>query len=104
MKLADCIKACILGLSLAVVPAVQAESPAAEPTDAARQLAVQRVNINTADAATIAGTLTGVGMRKAEAIVAYREEHGPFKTVDELVNVKGIGSKTLEKLRPMIAL
>lgn len=104
MKLADFGKACILGLSLAVVPAAQAEPSAAASVDEARQLAVQTVNINTADAATIAGTLTGVGMRKAEAIVEYREAHGPFKTVDELVNVKGIGSKTLEKLRPMIAL
>lgn len=62
----------------------------------------QAVNVNTADADTIASSLKGVGAKKAAAIVAYREEHGSFKTADELVNVKGIGAKTVEKNREYI--
>ena len=59
--------------------------------------AADKVNINTADAATIAQTLNGVGEAKAAAIVAYRTEHGPFKSADQLAEVKGIGLKTVEK-------
>jgi competence protein ComEA len=58
-------------------------------------LAASPVNVNKADAATIAKALDGVGITKARAIVAYRKEHGPFKSVAELANVKGIGPATL---------
>lgn len=54
------------------------------------------ININTADAETISAELTGVGLARAQAIVAYRDEHGPFRSVEELLNVKGIGERTLE--------
>lgn len=57
------------------------------------------VNINSADAVTLAATIKGVGEKKAQAIVQYRKEHGPFRSVDELANVPGIGSKTVEKNR-----
>ncbi|MFO1435851.1 MAG: helix-hairpin-helix domain-containing protein [Gammaproteobacteria bacterium] len=53
------------------------------------------VDINKADAATLAKELTGVGDAKANAIIAYRDQHGPFKTVDDLVLVDGIGEKTV---------
>lgn len=62
------------------------------------------VNINTADAKTIGEALSGIGMKKAEAIVKYREAKGEFKTVDDLVNVNGIGSKTIEKIKSDILL
>lgn len=62
------------------------------------------VNINKADAATLAKSLDGVGHTKAEAIVAWREEHGPFKSVDDLGQVKGIGPATLERNRDAILL
>ncbi len=55
------------------------------------------VNINTADAATLAENISGIGPKKAQAIVTYRETNGPFKAVQELTKVKGIGQKTLEK-------
>jgi len=55
------------------------------------------VNINTADAKTIADALNGIGLKKAEAIVQYRTEKGPFKAIEELANVPGIGEKTIEK-------
>ena len=54
------------------------------------------VNVNTADADTIARELRGVGPAKARAIVTYREENGPFETVDDLLKVQGIGPKVLE--------
>lgn len=54
------------------------------------------VNINTADAETIAAELKGVGLAKARAIVEYRRKHGPFKNPGELSLVKGIGERTVE--------
>ncbi|MFQ6023888.1 MAG: ComEA family DNA-binding protein [Acidiferrobacterales bacterium] len=56
------------------------------------------ININTADAETLV-TLQGVGEKRAAAIVEYRAKYGPFESVDELVKVKGIGPKTVEKNR-----
>jgi competence protein ComEA len=55
------------------------------------------VDINTADAKTLARELQGVGMAKAEAIVSYREKNGPFKSADELAKVKGIGKKLVDQ-------
>lgn len=52
------------------------------------------ININQADADVIAKALTGVGPKKADAIVQYRKEHGDFKTLKDLEAVKGIGEKT----------
>ena len=62
------------------------------------------VNVNTADAATLANSLDRIGPAKAAAIVAYREEHGPFKTIDDLSHVKGFGPATLERNRSAILL
>ena len=59
------------------------------------------ININTASAAELMA-LDGIGEVKAAAIVEYRREHGEFRSVDELLNVKGIGEKTLEKNRSRI--
>lgn len=63
-----------------------------------------KVNVNSASADALAELLTGVGPKKAEAIVAYREANGPFKVVDDLLNVKGIGQATLDKNRDRISL
>ncbi len=57
------------------------------------------VNVNTADAETIAQELKGIGLSKAEAIVEYREKYGPFKTADDLALVRGIGERTVEKIK-----
>lgn len=62
------------------------------------------VNVNKADAATIASSLDGIGQSKAEAIVAWRDAHGPFKSADDLAQVKGIGPATLERNRAAILL
>ncbi|NDY96747.1 ComEA family DNA-binding protein [Wenzhouxiangella limi] len=60
------------------------------------------VNVNTATAEQLAEALTGIGEAKAEAIIEYREEHGPFQHPDELVNVRGIGLATLDRNRDLI--
>jgi competence protein ComEA len=57
------------------------------------------VNVNTADAETIAKELNGIGLSKARAIVEYREKYGPFKNADELSLVKGIGERTVDRNR-----
>lgn len=62
------------------------------------------VNINTADAKALATTLKGVGEKKAQAIVDYREQFGAFKAVEELAEVKGIGMATVEDNRRVISL
>lgn len=58
----------------------------------------QKLNLNTASAADLTN-LRGIGQKTAEAIVAYRESNGPFKSVEELVEVKGIGEKLMVSLR-----
>lgn len=63
-----------------------------------------QVNINTADAPALMAAIKGVGEKKAQAIVQYRKEHGPFKSVDELANVPGIGEKTVAKNRNNLTL
>ncbi len=90
-----------LFLSLALLTASSAGWCAKEA--AATAASVRAVNINTADAATIADALVGVGQSKAEAIVAYRKEHGPFKSPEQLADVKGIGDKLVLKNRDRIA-
>ena len=80
---------------LAAAPALALALPA---------FAATPVNINTADAATIASSLDGVGTAKAEAIVAWREAHGPFKGADALAQVKGMGPATIERSRSAIQL
>lgn len=64
----------------------------------------ESVNINTADAATFARELKGVGPAKAAAIVAYRAQYGAFKTVDDLALVKGIGPRFIEQNRAQLRL
>ena len=60
-----------------------------------------RMNLNTASAALLQ-RLPGIGPRLAERIVTYRTAHGPFRSVDDLQRVKGIGAKTLDRLRPLL--
>lgn len=55
------------------------------------------VNVNTADAESLAKVMNGVGLKKAQAIVAYRNQYGPFRTLEEVAQVKGIGKKTVDK-------
>jgi competence protein ComEA len=63
------------------------------------QAYAEAVDINTADASTLASAIDGVGEKKAATIVAYRDAHGPFNSVDDLAEVKGIGVVTVDKNR-----
>ncbi|QFU75337.1 competence protein ComEA [Halioglobus maricola] len=71
---------------------------------AAEDLPPGSVNINTADATALAGGLSGVGASRAEDIVRYREEFGPFTTLEQLTEVKGIGQATVDRNRSVITL
>ena len=63
----------------------------------------ETVNINTADAAGL-DSLDGIGVKKAEAIIAYRSEHGDFKSLEEIKEVPGIGDKMFDKIKEDISL
>lgn len=94
----------------AVLPATAvAQSVAAVVTEAKEvtEAPVQRtesVDINTASAEELAAGLSGVGASKAEAIVRYREQFGPFASIDELSEVAGIGMATVERNRALMRL
>lgn len=60
------------------------------------------VDINTADAATLARELKGVGPARAEAIVAWRDANGPFRSPEDIVLVQGIGERVLEDNRAIL--
>ena len=64
---------------------------------------VSKVNINTADE-TLLTSLSGIGPNRAKAIIAYREEHGGFGTIEELMNVSGIGQVSFDKLKDDITI
>ena len=89
--------------ALSIAPALRAADPpaaaAATPTGGAR--AAQRVDVNTAGEVELQA-LPRVGPALAKRIVEYRKQVGTIKTVDELANVKGIGVKMLEVLRPLV--
>ena len=77
-----------LALALATIPA------AAEGT----------IDINTATAEEFAAAMAGVGLKKARAIVAYRDENGPFASIEDLVKVSGIGPATLDSNRDRLSI
>lgn len=62
-------------------------------------MAAGAVNLNTASASALAAAIKGVGETKAQAIVAYRKEHGPFHSIDDLTQVPGIGDRIVEMNR-----
>ncbi len=61
------------------------------------------IDINTANAEELAAAMTGVGIKKAKAIVAYRDENGPFASIDDLVQVRGIGAATVDSNRDRVS-
>lgn len=78
---------------------------AAEPNQpTAASTPLTRVSINSADAATLAKHLVGIGPNKAEAIVQWRETHGRFTSVEQLLEIKGIGTATLNKNKERVTL
>lgn len=96
------IKRLFLALLLSFSPALLTQGVHAQEMAAASQ--AEPVNINKADAQTLADSLLGVGLARAEEIVRYREAYGPFFSVDDLLEVRGIGRSTLDKNRDRITL
>lgn len=84
---------------LAAQPSGQASGPAKPDTRQSRPGLL--VNLNTASAAQLQ-ELPGIGAKTAERILEYRQKKGPFKKIEELMNVKGIGEKSFLKLRSQI--
>ena len=66
--------------------------------------AADTIDINSATAEELAAVMTGVGLKKAMAIVAFRDENGPFASVEDLVRVSGIGSATVDNNRHRLAI
>ena len=89
---------------VSILPAWQATAFAEAADTSASVQQMTTVNINTASAEDISNALNGVGATRAGAVVAYREANGVFTSIDQLLNVKGIGEKTLEKNRDRIVL
>lgn len=96
----------LLASASIAVNAAPAKPEASTPVAAQIAPAAQtsKVNLNAADAATLQRDLSGIGEAKAKAIVAYRESNGPYTSVDELLEVKGIGKAILDKNREKIEL
>jgi len=106
----SCISSIIFALLTCTSVAVSA-APAATPAPTMPPVAVAaqaeqgaKVNLNTATVDTLQKELSGVGAGKASAIVAYRDEHGSFTSVEELVEVKGIGKSLLDKNRDRLSI
>ncbi len=99
MKRIFCFIAMIVSFTLGAPTTVVAQT-VEKPTEVSD--ALNKVDINTADAATLALALDGIGMAKAQEIVAYRELNGEFKSIEELAQVKGIGEATIAKNRDRI--
>ena len=95
IKLFTLLAVLLCGFALAPAQAQEGQTPPGEVTI---------ININTADASTLAAGLNGVGASRAEDIVRYRAEFGAFTTVEQLAEVKGVGKSTLEKNRARITL
>ena len=94
---------CCLLVALSTQNALSAErtANASATSEVVGNLVAAAIDINKADTDTLT-TLPGIGEKTAEKINTYREMNGPFKEVDELLNVKGIGPKVLEKIRPLV--
>jgi competence protein ComEA len=89
-----------LAVAFAAQPAAQAAQKAATPRNDAKP-AVATINLNTATAAELE-KLPGIGQKVAARIVEYRQKNGPFKKVEELMNVQGIGEKSFLQFRSQL--
>lgn len=90
-------------VAINAAPATTGQAPAA-PVALASAEQGGKVNLNTASAETLQKELSGIGAAKAGAIVAYRDENGAFTSIDELIEVKGIGKALLDKNRDRLAI
>jgi len=88
----------VLALSHPTPSLAQTAKPAKTTKPAVAAASTEIINLNTATAAQIA-TLPGIGPKTADLIVQYRQKNGPYKKVEEIMNVKGIGEKSFLKLK-----
>ena len=79
-----------------VVSATKSVTAVSSTTAAKPAAASATIDLNSADASTLAREMRGIGQSKARAIVEYRRIHGPFRSIDDLALVKGIGARTIE--------
>lgn len=94
---------CLLALLVATLVSLQSPAWAQnDPRQAEVEEARTQVDINTADAETLAMALDGIGLAKAREIVAFREQNGEFKTIEDLEQVRGIGPATIARNRERI--
>lgn len=84
-----------------IMPSSSANSTAESSSSTSSDSSQEKVNINTADKAGLQ-KLTGIGEKKAEQIIAYREQNGSFKKVEDLMQVSGIGEKTFASLKDQL--
>ena len=92
-------------VAVSAAPVVEVSAPVPVSAPAMMQAEQgERINLNTADAEMLQRELVGVGEAKAKAIVAYREANGEFASIDELLEVKGIGKAILEKNRDKVGI
>lgn len=96
-KITTCLKNVLVCAMLAMLPAAFAADVNTQST-----MPLEKVDINSADATTLAQVMDGVGIVKAQEIVAHRELNGKFQSVDQLMEVSGIGLATVEKNRHLI--
>jgi len=96
-KISCLLASAALALLLTTGSSIALAAPAAE----AKAAVQSSVDLNKASAEELM-TLKGIGPKTAERIIAYRQEQGPFQTVDQLVMVKGIGNAKFEKLKNQI--
>ena len=90
-----------VSIAAVAVPAPKPETGGNPPQvmESSPEVQSNKVDLNQADAPTLQRELAGVGEAKAKSIVAYRESNGPFSSIDELLEVKGIGKAILDKNR-----
>lgn len=105
-KIMGLIGAVLLSVGLMAAPSSFAAEAGAKPSAKVTQVqqVPSKVNVNKASAEEISAVLNGVGLKKAEAIVAYRKANGKFKKLEQLAEVKGIGEKTVRKNRDKLVL
>ena len=87
---------------LIVNPAVAAEKKIKAGTENETVASIEKININQADAKALT-TLKGIGKDRAVMIIEYREKNGPFKKIEDLMKVKGIGKKIFEKNKHLLS-
>jgi len=95
----QCLSALAIVSLLAVAPRPAVAQATSRSAKASTTVGI--VNINTASAADLEG-LPGIGAKTAARIIEYRQKNGPFKKIEELMNVRGVGEKNFLKLKPQI--